>query len=91
MHDAVTNVEFEDVPGRKGKRLILHHTGSSAGFLAECKLLFIRKTDSADYHSEMNEDHFEKWWEYNLLPNLPPTAVIVMGNASYLTRKTDAM
>ena len=51
-----------ETPSGKGKRLILLHVGSNEGFLAEeCKLLFVGRKDSADYHAEMNSEHFEEW------------------------------
>ena len=51
-----------ETPSGKGKRLILLHVGSNEGFLSEeCKLLFVGRKDSADYHAEMNSEHFEEW------------------------------
>ena len=73
---------------RKGKRLIILHAGYKGGFLPECSLVFVGKTNSADYHDEINGDHFEEWFEHNLLPNLPAGAAIVMENAPYHTVKT---
>ena len=88
--DTEVDKTMADPPSGKGRRLILLHAGSKDGFLpAECKLLFVGQTNSADYHSEMNCDHFEEWWECSLLPNLPVGAVIVMDNASYHARQTD--
>ena len=35
----------------------------------------------------MNAETFEKWFQVQLLPNIPPSSVIVMDNASYHSRK----
>ena len=88
--DESEGAAIPEPPSGKGKRLILLHAGCSKGFLPDCLLLFVGKKDTADYHSEMNAQHFEEWWECNLLPNLPAGAVIAMDNASYHTRKTAA-
>ena len=39
--------------------------------------------NSADYHDEINSEHFIEWFTQQLLPNIPPTSVIILDNASY--------
>ena len=75
-----------EAPIGKGKRKILH-AGYEGVFLLECSLVFVGKTNSADYHDEMNGDHLEEWFEHNLLLNLPAGAAIVVENAPYHTVK----
>ena len=77
----------KEAPTGKGKRLIVLHAGYRGGFLPECACVFIGKTNSADYHDEMNGTHFEEWFENSLLPNLPAGSAIVMDNAPYHTVK----
>ena len=72
-----------NVPIGKGKRLIVVHAGGHNGFIPEAKLCFVSKSNSQDYHDEMNGKHFEEWIETKVLPNLPKGSVIVMDNASY--------
>uniref|UniRef100_A0A2S2R642 Tc1-like transposase DDE domain-containing protein n=1 Tax=Sipha flava TaxID=143950 RepID=A0A2S2R642_9HEMI len=69
-------------PSGKGKRLIVLHIGSTDGFVPGGLLCFESKTNSSDYHDEMNGDTFFEWF-VKTLPLLKENAVIVMDNASY--------
>lgn len=69
-------------PSGKGKRLIVLHIGSTDGFVPRGLLCFESKTNSTDYHDEMNGDTFYEWFA-RTLPLLKKNAVIVMDNASY--------
>ena len=42
------------VPSGKGERLIVLHAGGVNGCVEEADLVFKCKTNSADYHDEMN-------------------------------------
>ena len=77
------------VPSGAGKRLIINKIGSSDGFLKDCGECFIGKKDSADYHHEMNAQHFEDWFENKVLPALPDKSVVVIDNAKYHSRITE--
>ena len=46
------------VPSGKGERLIVLHAGGVNGWVEEAELVFKSKTNSADYHDEMNSEHF---------------------------------
>ncbi|CAC5407423.1 unnamed protein product [Mytilus coruscus] len=60
------------------------HVGSSQqGLIPGCGLIFESKTNSSDYHDEMNKKHFTEWFRDTLLPKLPPLSVIIMNNAPY--------
>jgi len=69
-------------PSGKGKRLIVLHIGSSDGFVPGGLLCFKSKTNSTDYHNEINGDTFYEWF-VKTLPLLKKNAIIVMDNASY--------
>lgn len=75
-------------PSGKGKRLIVLHIGSTDGFVPGGLLCFESKTNSADYHDDMNDDTFYEWF-VKTLPLLKENAVIVMDNASYHSAKKD--
>lgn len=77
------------VPSGKGRRLIINHLGSKNGFLKDSGECFVGKKDSADYHNEMNGDHFENWLVEKVFPNLPNKAVISLDNARYHSRQTE--
>ena len=52
--------------------------------LSGCDWVFKAKKGSvADYHQEMNQENFERWFQEKLLPALPTNCLIVMDNASY--------
>ena len=38
---------------------------------------------TGDYHNEMCGESFEEWFKSQLLPNIPPSSLIVMDNAPY--------
>lgn len=78
-----------DVPPSRGKRIIILHAGNENGFVKNGLLLSAKniKGSAADYHSDMNSELFEKWFENTLLPNIAPNSVIVMDNATYHSRQ----
>ena len=72
------------VPTGKGTRLIILDAGSSQlGLIPGCGLIFESKTNSSDYHDEMNKEHFTEWFKDTLIPRLPARSVVVMDNAPY--------
>ncbi|CAC5384067.1 unnamed protein product [Mytilus coruscus] len=72
------------IPSGKGTRLIILDVGSSQqGLIPGCGLIFESKTNSSDYHDEMNKEYFTEWSRDTLLPKLPPRSVIIMDNALY--------
>lgn len=72
-------------PTGKGIRLIVIHIGSRNSFV-DGGLCFESKTNSSDYHHEMNGEHFLKWFK-NILPLLDDNSVIIMDNAPYHSTK----
>ncbi|KAL4101216.1 hypothetical protein QTP88_021236 [Uroleucon formosanum] len=79
-----SNTEGLKVPTGKGGRLIVCHAGCARyGFIQGSKLVFRSNAgNTADYHSQMNAEIFQKWF-VELLNNLEELSVIVMDNASY--------
>ncbi|XP_049772314.1 uncharacterized protein LOC126157160 [Schistocerca cancellata] len=72
-------------PSGKGKRLIIAHIGSKAGFVEGC-LWTLESKKIEDYHEEMCAETFEKWFQ-DVLPRLQENAVIVLDNAPYHSRR----
>ena len=52
-------------------------------------LVFTSKTNSADYHDEMNNEHYMEWLDEQLLPRLEGPSVIILNNASYHNKQKD--
>ena len=71
------------VPSGKGQRLIVLHAGGVEGWVEGAILVFRSKTNSADYHDEMNSQHYMEWLTGQLLPVLDKPTVIILDNASY--------
>ena len=59
------------------------------GWVSGKDLVFRSKTNSADYYDEINSEHFMEWFTQQLLPNIPPTSVIVLDNATYHNKQKD--
>ena len=76
-------------PTGKGSRLIILHAGGENGWIDGADLVFQSKKSTGDYHDEMNSERFEEWFRDQLLPNLQPSSLIVMDNASYHSRKLE--
>lgn len=65
------------------------HAGSEVGFVPNALLLFKAGTKSGDFHDNMNYENYTKWLRSELIPNLPPNAVLVIDNASYHNKQYD--
>ena len=72
----------------KGKRLVIVHAGSRAGFVKNGFRAFWSDGKKADYHESMDAEFFEQWFA-QLLSDLPESSVIVMDNASYHSRQVN--
>ncbi len=70
-------------PAGKGKRLIIMNAVSEDGWLPGAKVTFKSTRKTGDYHGQMNQTMFTKWFEEKLLPNIPPHSLIIMDNAAY--------
>ncbi len=70
-------------PTGKGERLILINAISCNGWVENAKLVFKSKRKTGDYHGQMNNGLFSKWFKEKLLPNIPDNSLIIMDNAPY--------
>lgn len=76
-------------PPGKGRRLIITHIGSESGFVENGLLVFESKK-TCEYHEEMDARRFEQWF-LEILPKLEPGSIVVMDNASYHSRRLEAL
>ncbi|XP_077528282.1 uncharacterized protein LOC144139932 [Haemaphysalis longicornis] len=76
-------------PSGKGQRVIVTHIGSKDGFVDGCLDVF-RGKKTGDYHEEMDGPRFEGWFDGEL-QRLPSGSVIGMDNASYHSRRNEAV
>lgn len=70
-------------PTGKGERLIIINAITKDGWVPEAKLTFKSTKKTGDYHGQMNQEMFTKWFRDKLLPNIPESSLIIMDNAAY--------
>ena len=70
-------------PTGKGDRLIIINAITKDGWVPGAKLTFKSSRKTGDYHGQMNQELFTKWFREKLLPNIPPKSLIIMDNAAY--------
>jgi len=70
-------------PTGKGDRLIIINAITKDGWVPGSKLTFKSSRKTGDYHGQMNQELFTKWFRERLLPNIPPKSLIIMDNAAY--------
>jgi len=70
-------------PTGKGERLIIINAITKDGWVPGAKLVFKSTKKIGDYHGQMNLELFSKWFQNQLLPNIPKKSLIIMDNASY--------
>ncbi len=67
----------------KGERLIIMNAIIKDGWVSGAKVTFKSTRKTGDYHGQMNQAMFTKWFEEKLLPNIPARSLIIMDNAAY--------
>ena len=70
-------------PTGKGERLIIINAITTDGWVPGAKLTFKSTKKTGDYHGQMNQELFAKWFRDKLLPNIPEGSLIIMDNAAY--------
>ena len=64
------------------------HASGAEGWVEGAELVFRSKMNSADYHNEMNSEHFMEWFTRQLLPNIQNNSVIVLDNTADIPQQT---
>lgn len=68
----------------RGGTYIIIHAGSSEGFVKGAMFVFKSKMGRrGDYSDTMDSQAFKRWFQWQLLPNIPPRSLIIMDNAPY--------
>lgn len=70
-------------PSGVGPRMIVVHAMTRDGWVEGAQLVFEAKRRTGDYHGQMNWSNFSKWFETQLMPNIPEGAIVVLDNARY--------
>ncbi|KAJ4449785.1 hypothetical protein ANN_01189 [Periplaneta americana] len=82
QHDEVQGVHVNQ---SIGQRAIVVHANSEMGFIEGAELIYDSKSQSADYHDEMNGEKYNKRLKERPIPNLPSECIVVLDNALYHT------
>jgi transposase len=61
----------------------LVHAITKEGWVDGAQLVFEAKKRTGDYHGQMNWDNFSRWFEFQLMPNIPPESIVILDNARY--------
>lgn len=77
------DVPWVQKPTGKGERLIIINAITKDGWVPGSKLVFKSTKKTGDYHGQMNLELFSKWFQNQLVPNIPKKSLIIMDNASY--------
>ena len=87
---AATSASYSrQIPPGEGERLVVVAAGTTNGFVEEAFLCYTAKTNTGDYHGEMNGELFHRWLTTQLLPALPEPSVLVLDNAPYHSQLTE--
>lgn len=70
-------------PSGVGPRYIIVNAISKDGWVKDAQLVFEAKKRTGDYHGQMNWENFSKWFQTQLLPNIPPKSLVILDNAKY--------
>jgi transposase len=70
-------------PTGKGERIILVDAISHEGWVPQAHLMFKASKKTGDYHTNLNQQNFSRWFQEHLLPNIPDESVIIPDNAPY--------
>lgn len=70
-------------PTGNGDRLVMINAMTKEGWVPKARLIFKSTRKTGDYHGQMDGALFQKWFEKELIPNLPERSLIIMDNASY--------
>lgn len=70
-------------PSGVGPRMIVVNAISQEGWVKGAELVFLAKKRTGDYHGQMNWENFSKWFETQLMTNIPEDSVIILDNAGY--------
>ena len=65
------------------------HAGGIERWVEGADLVFRSKTNSANYHDEMNHEHYTEWLTEQLLPNLHDNSVIVLARQYHIPQQTE--
>ncbi len=75
--------DFVERSAGKGRRWCFIHALMEEGLLEGTLLIFEAKKSKGDYHQQFDHQVFQKWFQEQLLPNLPKRCSIVMDRCPF--------
>lgn len=70
-------------PSGKGPRMIIVHAITKNGWVSGAELIFEALRRTGDYHFHLNWENFSRWFNDQLIQNIPANSFIIMDNARY--------
>lgn len=70
-------------PTGKGERLVIMNAITKDGWVPNAKLIFKASKKTGDYHSNLDWELFSKWFQDQLIVNIPEKSLIILDNATY--------
>lgn len=74
---------FQTATKSHSERLIIIHAGGSDGFIPYSLKMFKAKEAKGDFRQNIDNESYTQWLKSQLIPNLKPNSVVVVGNAPY--------
>lgn len=75
--------DFIEGPTGKGRRWCFIHAMMENGLLDNTFLIFEGKKSKGDYHQQFNHEVFQKWFQEQLLVNIPENCLIIMDQCPF--------
>jgi hypothetical protein len=70
-------------PSVVGPGYILVHAITKNGWVDGAQLVFEAKKQTGSYQGQMNWGTFSRWFECQVLPNIPAKSIVILDNAKY--------
>lgn len=74
---------FQTTTKSHSERLVIIHAGGVEGFVPYSLHMFKAKETKGDFRKNIDNEIYTQWLKTQLIPNLKPNSVVVVGNAPY--------
>lgn len=75
--------DFVERAAGKGRRWCFIHAMMEEHLVDNAFLIFEAKKSKGDYHQQFDFDMFQKWFQAQLIPNLPPRCLMILDRCSF--------
>ena len=75
--------DFAERAAGKGRRWCFIHAIMEEKLVENTFVIFEAKSSKGDYHQQFDSDVFQKWFQTQLISNLPPRCLIILDRCSF--------